>query len=170
MPTIGNTSATGGLAGTSNLSQGHRYAAYHYTAVAGDYIDQFFIYATGNSATPIYLAAYSVAAGIPANRLAAAITITPTAVAGLRSSALVNQPLVAGVTYTIAFLTTAVHAVMRDIIADPRDSRDAVTPLPAVWGEDSSRTYTYLYYANVANAPPPVTADILYPCCAQLIT
>lgn len=170
MPIIGNNVVAGGLAGTSNLAQGIRHAAYQYTAAAGDYIDQYFIYATGNSIVPIYLAAYTVAAGIPANRLTAAITITPTAVAGWFASAIVNQPLVAGTTYTVAMLTTVIHAVMRNIVADLRDSRDAVTPLPAIWTEDSSRTYDYAYYANVSNAPPPVIADIIYPCCAQLIT
>jgi hypothetical protein len=136
---------------------------YAYTATAGDAITGFsgWFGSQGGAATPIYFAAYALAAGLPAARLAAAAgPVNPSAdsetefdVSGL------HQSLAGGTTYGVAayaatgggspeFYYDDQAPTVACRIADPGSGC-----LPATWADNGSSTYAFSVWATYAAAP-----------------
>lgn len=173
MPIIGNNVIETGGGANPNISLGHRLAAQHYTAIAGDEVTTLNWYGGQFGflrPASIQVAIYTVTSLIPVTRIHTAHTfVTFSGTLQWHSVTLPTPiPLVAGVTYTICF---AVAVQNYNTVFKPAfggASQDTSTTLPATWSELSLSGRIFSMYADVVSLPP--AAGIIYPCCAQLIT
>lgn len=171
MPIIGKNTD-----GTSSLqffirSQGLINPIYFYTAVAGDVVTLFHWRGSTNLAgnVTITCGVYTVTLGIPDVLIGSTgqILVTSATIQDWTSGP-VSVNLTAGVLYCVAWSPDTDYLGRRLNEGVPGVSTDLAVPLPAIWNEFSQANVSWTFWADVVNTPPP-TADIIFPCCAQLI-
>ena len=151
-------------------NDGHRDAARHYTAIAGDQLQELYWYGSDafGAGTAVQMALYTVVASIPATRVHAPVTIPVTAsVAQWWSQLGLTVNLVAGTTYCVCWWPVGTLRYQRDVGGN--DSRDNTGAMPAAWTETGivGRIASAFGVINPVTPPAP---SIYRPCCAQLIT
>jgi len=170
MAIIGNNTIGGAGNVLGNTMHNHYRAIDHYTAIAGDYIDRYHCYCSGDSALILHVGAYDFIGGVTTNRLAPPVNIIPDAAPGWYSSPIVNQPLVAGVTYNVGMYSNNAILVWRGALGVMAEERDTGFDFPDPFVFWMRMAFYYSIWANVTNGPAPPTTSIYYPPCAQLIT
>jgi len=152
----------------------HEEAIYGYTAVAGDFVDEMFFRGDDNGmgGSTVELAVYDVIAGVITNMVGASQIIAGIAGLAWYSTGAINIPLVAGTIYTIAqaYNGNTRQRVQTGLANHIHELRPA-NPLPDPWTAGGVlRGWVNSAYANVSNFLPPAGGQIIFPCCAQLIT
>lgn len=170
MPIIGWDQIGAGLNNFGTNAHGHIFAANTYTAIAGDFVDEFFAYGLGQPLGTIHFSIYEFAAGLPTDKVNAEIPLVLPMPLPAWVSVATNIPLTAGVTYTLCARGDPAPLIATTAMGPDWESRNNSGTLPDPWISDSTNFFGRSYYANVANGPPPPTSRIIFPCRAQLIT
>jgi hypothetical protein len=169
LATIGKNIVAANMGLHSQFARGNVRALWRYTAIAGDFVDQFFVWSGQTSGATAELGVYTFVGGVPVDRVGAVISITiPSVIWAWYSSAIVNIPLTAGVEYIVALRSTGSLRAVWDSFGGS-SSRHPFTVMPLLWAQDRLEGEEYSHYANVSNTVPS-GPTIIYPCRAQLIT
>lgn len=147
-----------------NFSQGARHSRLFHTACAGDTLINANCYSGNPFPATLYMALYTVVAGLPAVRVAGP-WLNAVGVAPAWITEVVSVPLTSGTTYCLAF-AQAGRLRVAYTVADPSIfSQDITNHCPPVWTEDASFNRNHSLYGTVFNTK----TKLFFPCKAQLI-
>ena len=157
MSDIIGENTVGSFTGSDNAGgYGHKNAAFLYTAVAGDTVQELFWHggSTRGNQT-LKMAIYTVVGGNPNFRASAIVTVTVSGSSKIWYSGSLSSPfsLTAGTVYTICFgFTSGFYHTSFHIALTSTSKHDFGGDLPILWIHSSNVGRRYANYAIVTHA------------------